>query len=87
MIGDGVGSPGRTRNRNVDGIGDETRAVAEMRTGARLGTGTRMGKGTGTRTGSKSVEARERSARNGTRVVDTMWETGETWLGGKRKNT
>ena len=53
--------------------GTETKAVAE------IGTGTRMG--TGTRAGSGRVEERRRSARNRTRrVVDAMWETGETWV-------
>ena len=53
------------------GAGTETRAVAEM------GTGTRMGKGT--RIGSGREEERPRGARKRTRVVDAMWETGETW--------
>ena len=30
------------------------------------------------------MEERRRSVRNHTRLVDAMWETGETW-GGKRK--
>ena len=44
--------------------------------------GTRMGKGleTGTRIGSGRAEERRRSARNHTRLVDAMWETGETWF-------
>ena len=53
------------------GAGTETRAVAEMGTG--IGTGTRMG--------SRRAEERRRSARNRTRVVDAIWETGETWVG------
>ena len=52
--------------------GAETRAVEEM------GTGTRMGTGTGTRTGSGRAEERQRRASNRPRVVDAMWETGET---------
>ena len=56
------------------GVGTETRAVAEMRRG------TRMGMGTETRTGSGRAEGRRRSARNRTKVVDAMWETGETWV-------
>ena len=31
------------------------------------------------------IGERRRSARNRTRVVDAMWETGETWVGGKRE--
>ena len=53
--------------------GTETRAVEEM------GTGTMIGTGMGTR----RVEERRRSARNCTRVVNTMWETGD--FGRKRK--
>ena len=36
--------------------------------------------------GSRKAEQRQTSTRNRTRVVDAMWETGETWLGRKRKN-
>ena len=51
----------------------ETRAVvAETETGT--------GTGTGTRTGSERAEERRGSVRKGTRVVDAMWETGETWV-------
>ena len=61
--------------RHVDkhrmGTETKTKAVAEM------GTGTRMGTGTGTRTESGRAEERRRSARNRTRVVHAMWETGE----------
>ena len=46
--------------------GTETRAVAEMVTGTRIGSG--------------RAEERRRSARNRTRLVDAMWETGETWV-------
>ena len=53
------------------GTGTEARAVAEM------GTGTRI-TGTGARIGSGRAEERQRSARNHTRLVDAMWETGET---------
>ena len=49
-------------------------AVAEMEMG------TRMGTGTGTRIGSERTGERRRSVRNRTRLVDTMWETGETWV-------
>ena len=56
------------------GAGTVTRAVAEM------GTGTKMEMGTGTRMGSERAEERQKSARNHTRVVDAMWETGETWV-------
>ena len=54
------------------GAGTETRAIVEM------GMGTRMETGTGTGIGSGRAEERRRSARNRTRVVDAMWETGET---------
>ena len=54
------------------GAGTETRAVAEM--------GTRMETGTGTRIGSGRAEERRRSAKDRTRVVDALWETGETWV-------
>ena len=58
------------------GAGTKMRAVVE--------TGTGMG--TGLRTGSGRAEERGRSARNGTRVVDAMWEMGETWMErGKRR--
>ena len=43
----------------------------------------RDGDGTGTRTEQERVEERRRSARNRTRVVDAMWETGR--LGWKEK--
>ena len=62
--------------RTGTGAGTEARAVEEM------GTGTRMGTEMGTRTGSWRVEEKLRSATNLTRVVDAMWETGDTWLGG-----
>ena len=39
-----------------------------------------MGTGMGARTGSGRVEDSRRSARNRTRVVDAMWETGEIWV-------
>ena len=41
--------------------------------------------GTGTRVRSWRAEERRRSARNRKIVIDGRWETGETWLGGKRK--
>ena len=44
-----------------------------------------MGTGTGTRIGSGRAEERRRGARNCIRVVDAMWETGETWVE-RRKN-
>ena len=56
------------------GAGTETRAIVEM------GMGTRLGTGTGTRIGSRRADERRRSARNRTRLVDAMWETGETWV-------
>ena len=36
--------------------------------------------GTGTRTGSGRAEERGRSAKERTRAVDSIWETGETWV-------
>ena len=60
------------------GAGTETRAKVE------IGMGTRIGTGKGTRIGSRRVHERRRSGRNRTRVVDVMWETGETWVGEKR---
>ena len=60
------------------GTGMEARTVAEM------GTGTRI-TGTGMRIGSERAEGRQRNARNRKIVVDAMWETRKTWLGGKRK--
>ena len=54
--------------------GTETRAVAEMEKGTRMRMGTR------TRTGLGRSEERRRSATKRTRVVDAMWETGETLL-------
>ena len=39
-----------------------------------------MGTGTGTRTGLRREEERIISSRNRTRVVDAMWETGQTWV-------
>ena len=39
-----------------------------------------MGTGTGTRIGSGRAKKRRRSARNRSRLVDTMSETGETWV-------
>ena len=59
-------------------MGTETGARTETRAVVEMGTG--MGTGTGTRTGSGRAEEWQRSARNPTRVVDAMWETGETWV-------
>ena len=65
--GTGVETRGRTQHENGDGSGDKNKSsVVEM------GTGTMMRTGTGTRTGSRRVEERWRSARNHTRVVDAM---------------
>ena len=50
--------------RTGTGAGTETRAIGEM--------------GMGTRIGSGRVGERRRSTRNPTRLVDAMWETGET---------
>ena len=63
------------------GAGTEMRAVAEMATETRMGlsTGTKMELATGMRTGSRWEEERRRSPRNPSRVVDAMWEMGETW--------
>ena len=56
-----------------------TNTVRRMRTAiiVEMGMGTRMGTGTGMRIGSGRAEKRRRSARNRTRLVDVMWETGE----------
>ena len=51
--------------------GTETRAVVEMGTGTMMGTETRIELGRA---------ERRRSARNRTRVIDALWETGETWV-------
>ena len=76
--GTGVETCRRTQDVNGTGTGTEAKIVAEMGTGTRItGTGTRIGLG--------RAEERRRSARNRKIVVDAMWETGETWLGGKRK--
>ena len=58
------------------GAATETKAVVET------GKGTR----TGTRTGLGRAVERGRSARNPTRVVDAMWETGETWAEREKKH-
>ena len=58
------------------GTGTETRAIVEMGMGTSMGTGTRIESG--------RAEERRISARNHTRLVDDMWETGET-LVQKRK--
>ena len=72
-------SENRQRKREaVAEAGTETRAVAEM------GTGTRI-TGTGTRVGSGRAEERRRSGRNRSRLVDAMWETGETMQGGSTR--
>ena len=47
---------------------------------AEMGTGTMVGTRTGTRIASERAGERGRSAKNRTRVVDAMWETGETWV-------
>ena len=60
------------------GAGKETRAVAERGTGTRMGTGTRIGSG--------RAEERRRSARYRTKVVDAVWETGETWVEIEKKS-
>ena len=48
------------------GAGTETRAIVEMRMGTSIGSG--------------RAEERRTSARKFTRLVDAMWETGETWV-------
>ena len=71
--GDGGGDPwtntGWERGREK---GPKTRAIVEMGMGTRMGTGTRIGSG--------RAEERRRSARNRTRLVNAMWETGKTWV-------
>ena len=76
--GTGVETSRRTQDGNEDGSADRN----ESKSGDR--NGTRMGAGKGTRIGSRRVQERRRSGRNRTRVVDVMWETGETWVGEKR---
>ena len=49
-------------------------------TGTEAGTETRAVAGMGTGTVTERAEERRRSARNRTRVVDTMWEKAETWV-------
>ena len=81
--GDGAGTGTETGGwRPVDehrrmetgtGAGTETRAVAEMGTGTRMGTGTGNGN-------EDRAEERRRRARNCIRFVETMWETGETYV-------
>ena len=46
--------------------------------------GTRAVAETGLRTGSERAEERRNSGRNHSRVVDAMWETGETWAEGEK---
>ena len=72
--GTGTGSGWRAlddyRMGTRTGVGTETRAIMEMGMRARMGTGTKIKSGRG--------EERRRSARSRTRVVDDMWELGET---------
>ena len=77
--GRGRGQGWRPVDEHQMGTETEARTVAEM------GTGTRI-TGTTTRIGSGKAEERRKSARKHKTVVDTMQETGETWLEGKRKN-
>ena len=56
------------RMKTETGVGIRTRAVAGM------------GTKTGTRTGLVRAEVRRKSARNRTRVVQSMWGTGKTWV-------
>ena len=66
----GIETRGRAQDEDGGGSEGETRAVV-----------VEMGTGTGTKTGSGRAEERLRSARNRTRrVVDAMWETGESWV-------
>ena len=69
--GTGVETRRRTPDENRDGNGDGS----EDSSGD--GNGTRI-TGTGTRIGSGRAEERRRSAKKRKRVVDAMWETGET---------
>ena len=68
------------RPRDEHKVGTETGAETETGAVAEMGTGTTIVTGTGTRTGSGRAEERRKSARNYTRVVDAMWETGDTWV-------
>ena len=54
------------------GTGTETRAIVEMGMGTRMGTGTRIESG--------RAEERRGIVRNRPRLLDAMWETGETWV-------
>ena len=58
-------------------MGTGTRARTETRAVAEMGTGT--GTGTGLKTRSGRAEERGKSAINRTRVVDAIWEAGDTW--------
>ena len=92
--GDGNGGGGGNGDGDVDrdGVGAGTRTVVEATEGTQDGngygrgsvvemrTGTWMVTGTGTKKGSGRAEERRKSARNRARVVDAMWETGETWV-------
>ena len=70
--GTGTGKGVEANEEAPDKNGPETRAIVEMGMGTRIGTRTRMEMG--------RAEERRRSARNRTRRVDTIWETGETWV-------
>ena len=65
-----------TQDKNGDESGDEMGRERERERRWRLVDEHKMGKGT--RTGSGRAEERRRSAKNRTKVIDVMWETGET---------
>ena len=73
-----TGTGVETRGRTQDGIGDRSGDGDGSSSGD--GNGDEDGNGTGTRIGPARAEARRRSATNHTKVVDAMWETGETWV-------
>ena len=76
--GTGTGTVVETRGRTQDGNRDESGNGKESSSGD--GNGDEDGTGTGTRTGPGRTGERRRSARNRTRGVDAVWETGETRL-------
>ena len=68
-------------NGNGDRGGDPRTTIG--RGGSGDGNERSSGDGTEDRIG--EGKQRRISTRNRTRVVDAMWETGETWVSGKRK--
>ena len=81
-FGDGAGTVTtgtgvETRGRTQDGNGDGNRDGSENSSGD----GNEDADGSGNEDTMRRVEEeRRKSTRNRTRVVDAMWETGETWV-------